>query len=589
MKFLLLIFFIYSAQPLKGEISQKEINALISSYKIFSQQKKEPYYPSGAYTFLDLIPKDKLKNIDLNDNINFSGDEIPTLINMTKRLNLGSTSSKNYALQVAYNLCFLNTLVNQVEHFDISSFFAKLYFECEEKPLFNGENVYLKRNIQSNINSYLREKYKLGESSKDQFELLKINRLLDYEDIASKLTYLLYRYGLPIIEENDSNKEVQSNYFKKLIIDLRNSQNIEENRLSYLLNKAITKDKKLKYDEQLINSSQKLLDSIRFKNELNLPLLKPRFINCLAVDEKNNGHVIRLNGSVKVLTDKTVIKAANNEAKEIAASGNQLLEVFEEFKSGLLFEIKTPERASLKGSSADLALSLLLNSFTADKILSHEVAFTGALNGKQVSYVRGLRAKISGGLNSGIKFIGLPLQNIEEINDFCLLNGYDHLKEIQLIGLKDFQSALDFCENLDSYDFKKAGDSEESLSISRLKEFLKKKPNHLSASLLLAKALNQHKKRLSFGTSVEQIRYLTQALLTKEAARETLENIIKSLKELSLIIDLNCIDFLNDMQAYLRARADKKNLPELRSILIKSGREIDKKLQDYYEEKAILK
>lgn len=577
MKILFTIFFIFASMlSVKSELRDKEIKAISSCYKLFSKQNKEPYHPSGSYLFRSLLKnKDHLRN-----SATISGDEILTLIKLSSRLSLGNESQKKLVLQITYNLCFLNTLVDQVEHSTVTAFFSKLYFDNYREPINNFENIYLRREIQSNLNLFLKAKYKSGEPGKSELELLKISQFLDHENIDFRLTYLMYRYGLPIIENSDLKEDKLKDYFQQLTITLRASERIQDKQLSYIINKYISKNKALVYDKKIVSAAEKLLGSVEFKEKFNVPFLKPRFFNCLVVDENNNGHVIQLHGSVYKLSDNSTINAINSEAKSLIMSGKKILSEFSEFQNaGILFNIKTPNAAILEGESASLPLALLMNSFVKNEVLNNEIAFTGALRENKVTYVSGIPAKISGAVKAGIKYIGLPSVNIDEVNDYCLLKGYDKLRDIQIIGLNSFQSALDLYKDIHSYDLG------ENSNQTQLEKLLITWPNHISAKLLLAKLKSSNKKQLTLGTSVEQIRYLTNKVLIKEVEDDHLKDVIRSLNELTPIINEECKEFLETMRAYLKARIDKVNLRSLSEALIKSGQKIDLKLKDFYTEK----
>ncbi len=173
------------------------------------------------------------------------------------------------------------------------------------------------------------------------------------------------------------------------------------------------------------------------------------------------------------------------------------------------------------------AMAILLDSLFTGRALDHKFACTGGITKTgRVTGGRGVASKIHGAINKGCNLVGVPHANIKGVSDILALNGIQQLIDIQVFSFENLDQAIeiaslkkapivqsaidDFNEVAKLLNEIKTEDKQvEKLKtpfvINRLKDLVKKMPNHQSAKILLSVAQGEKKKILSLGESFHQI------------------------------------------------------------------------------------
>ncbi|MEM1084046.1 MAG: S16 family serine protease [Verrucomicrobiota bacterium] len=192
------------------------------------------------------------------------------------------------------------------------------------------------------------------------------------------------------------------------------------------------------------------------------------------------------------------------------------------------------------GPSAAVAFALLLDSLFSGEKIDEDFACTGDMTADgMVQKIGGAAAKIRGATKRGCKIVGIPISNGKEIGDLLLLDGTQQLLDIQIFTLKEFDEAYEISREEKSDDvaetlelFNKIAtvvkrDGDKSLANSkvqeRLKDVLKRMPNHLSAKLLLEKGQGKNPQILTVGGTINQIEIISSGTL-RNVGRQTFRN-----------------------------------------------------------------
>jgi hypothetical protein len=191
-------------------------------------------------------------------------------------------------------------------------------------------------------------------------------------------------------------------------------------------------------------------------------------------------------------------------------------------------EISFENRYNSKdGPSAAVACALLLDSLVSGYQIDKRFAVTGDMNADgAVQPIGGVDAKIRGATKKDCELIGIPHQNIRDVEDLVLMAGIEPIHRIQIFSLKAFEDALGVARTDREAEMEEAmvafGEIQKVLSrpngakllshpqvVAKLREVVAKAPQHLSGRLLLAKATGRNRKTLSLGGSLDYIDRVT--------------------------------------------------------------------------------
>jgi|GEM_PF-4348004 len=153
------------------------------------------------------------------------------------------------------------------------------------------------------------------------------------------------------------------------------------------------------------------------------------------------------------------------------------------------------------GPSATTVFGILLTSLQKGIDLDRRVAITGDMSADlNVRPIGGVRAKIMGAVGANCSYVGIPVNNQDDLMDALVLMTPDIslITRIQVIGLETLEQALTLAGTDRPKTFQKTLDEFAKLAmtlppqgrltpeqVSTLKDVLKKIPNHLSAKFLL--------------------------------------------------------------------------------------------------------
>ena len=191
---------------------------------------------------------------------------------------------------------------------------------------------------------------------------------------------------------------------------------------------------------------------------------------------------------------------------------------------GANIELAFAEQYSQKdGPSAAVACTLLLESVFTGEELSKDIAVTGDLNSDgSVQPVGGVSSKIRGAEKAGMKVVGIPVQNRDDVLDLLILEGPSILKSPQVFSLETFDDAIRIARKERDPELKGALAKYKQLISSGakgaalqkgLREILEVAPNHVSARLLLLWATNGVPDRLTLRGSISLIDQSTGAVI----------------------------------------------------------------------------
>ena len=586
--------------PVRADFEANQLDALKKVANKLIVQQQEPYFPSSTYTLLKHLPEKS--RVDFKQGVKaqttLNGNELLLIKKMINQLILGSLSQQKQAVELSYTIAQANTVLLQEEQNELNTQFAKAYFSIHEKDAvdFNSKNIYQRRQIQDKINDYLISTFLNNPSDNVPLALLQVSKILGLDNVKSQVAYLLSIYNLPVSQNIKLSTKQFIDFIDIMIPNLLKSSIAEERIIAYLLDdlrKIWKKELKYNHKDHDILTAKELVKNLKLGAGIYFPLLTPRSINTLAINDSNTGHNIFIRSHVKKINTVSSVKPVNPEVESLAKQGSVILEELIKNSSLPHFELKlsSPKDRILKGSSATLSLAVLMSSYIDNFILDSSLTYTGHLSENQVKYVRGIPAKLMGAHKSGKLNIVIPKVNFSEVNDLALLHGYDTLEELQIFGVSTLQEALDI-----SRLYKKANIKDAIVQFTQLSKMPKERellnilklyPNHLSAKILLNKIQKKNNK-LSFGTSVEEIKTLTHRVLSQQSTNDEIAAVLQKLKGLEPLLHQDSLILVDKVRVFLKALLESKDLKKARLELIKIGDEIDLKIKEYYKTKAKL-
>ncbi|NNE93973.1 MAG: hypothetical protein HKN23_20170 [Verrucomicrobiales bacterium] len=193
---------------------------------------------------------------------------------------------------------------------------------------------------------------------------------------------------------------------------------------------------------------------------------------------------------------------------------------------GFLVEISFEEQYVPKdGPSAAIACTLLLESLISDIDLDPGFAVTGDMSAKgEVGPVGGIDGKIRGAAKRNCTVIAIPAGNSGVVSDLLLLEGPSSLAKIQIFRIETFDQAQNLAfaaearpEKLQEaitefQQIQKALNRANGTTIlknqqvqAKLRKIVQLAPNHLSARLLLLKAVGREPRQLTLSGSLTAI------------------------------------------------------------------------------------
>ncbi|MEM1058102.1 MAG: S16 family serine protease [Verrucomicrobiota bacterium] len=220
----------------------------------------------------------------------------------------------------------------------------------------------------------------------------------------------------------------------------------------------------------------------------------------------------------------------------------------------LSFDDKYSEKA---GGSAGTAFCVVALSLLQDFKIDEKVAMTGDINvdGKVVR-VGGIADKIKGAARDGCDYVGIPKENLGELDNYLVLGFAGELAKTQVFSLETIDEAVDLArvdrsENLQSAMDKFAGlqgkmDGRYWGAVVRspenrklLEEVVELAPNHQSAQYLLKAASGQAPRHLTIIASLDGMFKTVSPILAVLAQNKHAKVKLDSSKVRALVSQLN--------------------------------------------------
>lgn len=187
------------------------------------------------------------------------------------------------------------------------------------------------------------------------------------------------------------------------------------------------------------------------------------------------------------------------------------------------------------GSSAAIACALMIDSLITGAKIDPRLAVTGDMNADgSVRPVGGVPAKVRGARAKDCQLVAVPLDNARSLVDLVITEGVAPITRIQVFTIKDFAEAKALADLEKSANIARAiaefamvqaavARHEEKVLANpkvrgKLRAILALSPNHLSAKILLDKALGRFPETLSLQGSLESIERSAASLIDAAAA-----------------------------------------------------------------------
>ena len=342
-------------------------------------------------------------------------------------------------------------------------------------------------------------------------------------------------------------------------------------------------------------------------------------------------------GTVMPASGKTTFsfkRQVGSSMEESLISAEKALKArFPNLEDGYKINVSFSNKFSNKdGDSAGTAITVMLFSMFEGLEIDKTVAMTGTISEDwKVGIVGGVASKIRGALKGNCKYVGIPVDNQEAVQDLVILYGIENLWKIQVFSLTTLDQAIDLARVDKSPKLKKATDlftlairyipknmrftssDNKRKVLGYLKNVLTLAPNHLSAKVLYNVISGNTYLRLSFLTSVEEVNRLSNDILSDvkipdEKVKETLKTLaiyakrvdrrvapyadqintfLTSFMELeSMAKELNekFERGVRDTKLYNRYLGQKDNFTANRERLIEYAKNIDKDVEKYFEQ-----
>ncbi|MCM8543163.1 MAG: hypothetical protein NE328_23040 [Lentisphaeraceae bacterium] len=351
----------------------------------------------------------------------------------------------------------------------------------------------------------------------------------------------------------------------------------------------------------------------------------------------NTGIMSEVIGTVMPASGKTTFsfkRQVGSSMEESLISAEKALKArFPNLEDGYKINVSFSNKFSNKdGDSAGTAITVMLFSMFEGLEIDKTVAMTGTISEDwKVGIVGGVASKIRGALKGNCKYVGIPVDNQEAVQDLVILYGIENLWKIQVFSLTTLDQAIDLARVDKSPKLKKATDlftlairyipknmrftssDNKRKALGYLKNVLTLAPNHLSAKVLYNVISGNTYLRLSFLTSVEEVNRLSNDILSDEKipdekVKETLKTLaiyakrvdrrvapyadqintfLTSFMELeSMAKELNekFERGVRDTKLYNRYLGQKDNFTANRERLIEYAKNIDKDVEKYFEQ-----
>jgi ATP-dependent Lon protease len=265
----------------------------------------------------------------------------------------------------------------------------------------------------------------------DRLEIINLNSYTEYEKVSIAKKYLIpniYKeYGL-----DSKSKYFNDDIIKTIINNYTNESGVRE--LDRLLKKHL---RKIILDESLDQSLENTLGKKKYHLEQIADYFEPGCANALAYTPLG-GLVLKLE-TIKIPgTGKIIITGMTGQVLEESVS--VALDFLKSNYSLNLTEndihIHFLDSTSKKdGPSAGVAIALAIMSLYLDRPIGSDYAFTGELSLKgEILPVGGIKEKIIGAVNSGIKKIYIPESNLSDLE----LIPEKILSNVDIIGVKSY-------------------------------------------------------------------------------------------------------------------------------------------------------
>lgn len=184
------------------------------------------------------------------------------------------------------------------------------------------------------------------------------------------------------------------------------------------------------------------------------------------------------------------------------------------------------------GPSAGTAMALMLETLFSGEKIDGKFACTGGItpNGK-CTRIGGVAAKIRGATRRKCNIVGVPAGNGKEVTDILVLEGFKPLLDIQVFTMENMEQARAISRAVKSADVQSTLDDFSAVAEvirdqgdkmlrnkavqKKLKDVIKKMPNHISAKLLLDFATGKPPESLSISGSYHEINSRASGIMNR--------------------------------------------------------------------------
>ena len=305
---------------------------------------------------------------------------------------------------------------------------------------------------------------------------------------------------------------------------------------------------------------------------------------------------------------------------------------FPQLEDGYKVNVSFSNKFSSKdGDSAGAAITVMLFSMFEGLVIDEDTAMTGTISPEwKVGIVGGVASKIRGALKGNCKYVGIPFDNREAVQDLVILYGIENLWKIQVFSLTTLDQAIDLARVDKSPNLKKATQMFEDIArfiprdmrftsdaakrkvLATLSKVVALAPNHMSAKVLHGVISRSTYIRLSFLTSVEEVNRLSSDILTDDNIPEAkVQSTLRTLARYAKRVDQRVAPYARQIDIFLKsfktlektakslkAKFDrgirdqaqynlflgqKKDFERERDRLIKYAKDIDKEVEIYME------
>ena len=289
---------------------------------------------------------------------------------------------------------------------------------------------------------------------RDRLEIIELSSYTIFEKISVAKDYLL-----PMIYEeyhvSIDEIQIEDDALKELILNYTNEAGVRDlkRKLEAIYRKLILMSMKNRKNLQEIITTKeltKILEEHGNYNSENLENTYPGYINGLAVTN-NGGSVLPIEATYFDGTGKLhmtgmlgdIMKESLNVVMSYVKANAKLFEINENYFQTKDIHFHVLEGAIPKnGPSAGVAITTSIISLLTNKAVDSEYAMTGEMSLRGVIYpVGGIKEKVIGAYNKGMKVVFLPEQNRVDTKEIPK----EILSSLKIVYVKNYTEIFEYC------------------------------------------------------------------------------------------------------------------------------------------------